>query len=187
MTASMDVHQNSEIKGSLPEKNGGIEQDARSEMDIGKVEDITSSSQLDEAEIFLRENGYDWATADALLQDESTVKKLVRKVDLMILPLLCGTFCLQYIDKQAMSYGAVFDLFKKAHISSDQYSWLGSLFYFGKILLSSQVPSTRTYYRPRLSLLGISSKLYRTTLQDRKIHLVYRVRTFYDFFFSICS
>lgn len=127
----MDVQQKDEIKSPLPEKTGDIEHDTRSEIDIGKVEDITSTSQLDEAEIFLRENGYDWVTADALLQDESTVKKLVRKVDMMVLPLLCGTFCLQYIDKQAMSYGAVFDLFKKANISSDQYSWLGSLFYFG--------------------------------------------------------
>lgn len=137
----MDVHRKDEIKSHLPEKNGDIENDARSEIDIGKVEDITSSSQLDEAEIFLRENGYDWATADALLQDESTVKKLVRKVDMMILPLLCGTFCLQYIDKQAMSYGAVFDLFKKAHITSDQYSWLGSLFYFGKKSFALPIPS----------------------------------------------
>lgn len=31
---------------------------------------------------------------------------------------------LQYIDKQSLSYAAVFDLFDSTNIDSDQYSWL---------------------------------------------------------------
>lgn len=33
--------------------------------------------------------------------------------------------------KQALSYSAVFDLFDNANITSNQYSWLTSIFYFG--------------------------------------------------------
>ncbi|CAG8979554.1 hypothetical protein HYALB_00012763 [Hymenoscyphus albidus] len=131
MNGTIDVCEEDERRFSKPGINIDIGPDSRSELEVGKVEDITSSSQLDQAEIFLRENGYNWATADALLRDGQTVKKLIRKVDMVILPLLCGTYCLQYIDKQALSYGAVFDLFKAANVTSDQYSWLGSLFYFG--------------------------------------------------------
>ncbi|CAG8957882.1 hypothetical protein HYFRA_00000222, partial [Hymenoscyphus fraxineus] len=132
MNGTIDVCEEDEKMFSKPGSNRDIGHDSRSELEVGKVEDITSNSQLDQAEIFLRENGYNWATADALLRDAHTVKKLIRKVDMMILPLLCGTYCLQYIDKQALSYGAVFDLFNAANVTSDQYSWLGSLFYFGE-------------------------------------------------------
>ncbi|KAK5958780.1 hypothetical protein OHC33_000623 [Knufia fluminis] len=44
--------------------------------------------------------------------------------------LLCGTYFLQYIDKQALSYAAVFDLFTDTGTTSGQYSWLASIFYF---------------------------------------------------------
>ncbi|ODM24391.1 hypothetical protein SI65_01981 [Aspergillus cristatus] len=49
--------------------------------------------------------------------EEGQSKKLRRRIDLILLPLLCGT--------------AVFDLFDNVNITSDQYSWLTSLFYFG--------------------------------------------------------
>ncbi|KAF2194346.1 MFS allantoate transporter [Zopfia rhizophila CBS 207.26] len=87
--------------------------------------------QLDEAEIFLREHGYDWHRVEALMQDEAKMKKLIRRVDMIILPLLCGTYMLQYIDKTTMSYGAVFDLMEETGITGDEYSWTASLFYFG--------------------------------------------------------
>ncbi|KKY21936.1 putative allantoate permease [Phaeomoniella chlamydospora] len=71
----------------------------------GEVEE-----DLDEAEIFLRANNVSHGYLQELLQDEEKNKKIVRKVDFMLMPLLCGTYFLQYIDKQALSYGAVFDL-----------------------------------------------------------------------------
>ncbi|KAK1462972.1 allantoate permease [Colletotrichum cuscutae] len=45
-----------------------------------------------------------------------------------------GTYLLQYIDKQALSYGAVFDLFETTNTSQSQYSWLASIFYFAYLL-----------------------------------------------------
>jgi hypothetical protein len=111
-----------------------VESNTFDDVTKGEIQDI---SVLDEAEAFLRDNGYDWAHVHALLQDESTTKRILRKIDWTIMPLLCGTFMLQYIDKSALAYSAVFDLFTNAHISGDQYSWLGSLFYFGMTLLFS--------------------------------------------------
>lgn len=43
----------------------------------------------------------------------------------------CGTYLLQYIDKQSLSYAAVFDLFTSTNTNQTQYSWLVSIFYFG--------------------------------------------------------
>ncbi|CAK3925552.1 related to allantoate permease [Lecanosticta acicola] len=87
--------------------------------------------ELDQAEIFLRTHNISHDDLDVLLADSEGMRKLVRKVDFMLMPLLCGTYLLQYIDKQSLTYAAVFDLFASTGTDSKQYSWLVSLFYFG--------------------------------------------------------
>ena len=90
----------------------------------GEVQD------LDEANLYLRQHNITPEYTAELLEDPIANKKVSRKVDMLLLPLLCGTFFLQYIDKQAISYSAVFDLFETTGITGDQYSWLASIFYF---------------------------------------------------------
>lgn len=94
----------------------------------GQVED------LDEANIFLRQHNITTEYIAELLDDEAANKRVSRKVDLRLLPLLCGTYFLQFIDKQAISYSAVFDLFETTGITGAQYSWLGSIFYFAYLV-----------------------------------------------------
>jgi hypothetical protein len=89
---------------------------------------------LDETEVFLREHNFSNGYLEELLSDKAKQRKLVRKIDLMVLPLLAVTYVLQYIDKQAMSYAAVFDLFTSTGISSDQYSWFASIFYLAYLV-----------------------------------------------------
>ncbi|GES65271.1 MFS allantoate transporter [Aspergillus terreus] len=115
------------LKPSISEKAKEAPPEAVSKDDVetGQIE------SLDEAELFLQEHGITNTQLQEMLSDPEKSKKLRRRVDRILLPLLCGTYCLQYIDKQALSYSAVFDLFSDANISSDQYSWLASLFYFG--------------------------------------------------------
>ncbi|KAL1626385.1 hypothetical protein SLS56_006883 [Neofusicoccum ribis] len=87
--------------------------------------------ELDQAEVFLRESGYDWAQVEAILNDKTKMRALTRKVDTWLLPLLMGTYVLQYIDKSTTSYAAVFDLLTETNMTGDEYSWTASLFYFG--------------------------------------------------------
>ncbi|ORY66106.1 major facilitator superfamily transporter [Pseudomassariella vexata] len=89
---------------------------------------------LDAAEVFLRENNFSSEYVQELLSDEAGNKRLVRRVDLILLPLLCVTFLLQYIDKQALSYAAVFDLFTDANITQDQYALFPSMFYIAYLV-----------------------------------------------------
>ncbi|RSM16814.1 hypothetical protein CDV31_004424 [Fusarium ambrosium] len=91
-------------------------------------------SDLDEAEIFLRDHGIAHSRLHELMSDENALKKLRRKVDWTLMPLLCGTYLLQYIDKQALGYSAVFDLFTSTGMTSDQYSWMASIFYFAYLV-----------------------------------------------------
>lgn len=131
--------------------------------------EVINPSTVDEGEIFLQENGYNWLQVEALLNDPAKLKKLTRKIDWILMPLMCGTYCLQFIDKQTMSYGAVFDLISNAHLVGDQYSWMGSIFYLG--MLDFQTPEMVHLTRdPRLPILDISIKLSSTKVQYRNLH-----------------
>lgn len=56
-------------------------------------------TSLDETELFLQKNGVSHALLQEMLGDETRFKKLRRRIDYVLLPLLCGTYVLQYIDK----------------------------------------------------------------------------------------
>ncbi|KAM5385482.1 hypothetical protein ACJZ2D_000681 [Fusarium nematophilum] len=90
--------------------------------------------KLDATEVYLREHDISQEYLDQLLTDDAKQRRLVHKVDLILLPLLAGTYVLQYIDKQAMSYAAVFDLFTSTSITQKQYSWFASIFYLAYLV-----------------------------------------------------
>lgn len=49
----------------------------------------------DKAELFLHEHGFSHAYLTERLQDDEAMKKLRRRVDWTLMPLLCGTYMLQ--------------------------------------------------------------------------------------------
>ena len=61
-------------------------------------------------------------------------KRLLRKIDLAILPILLFTYCLQSLDKTALSYASVFGILKEAHLVGEDYSWLGSIVYVAQLV-----------------------------------------------------
>lgn len=89
---------------------------------------VIDIANLDEASRFIHENNVSDARMTELAQDTAGLRRLRTRTDLLLLPLLCGTYFLQFIDKQAMGYGAVFDLFKDTGTTINEYSWLVSVF-----------------------------------------------------------
>jgi hypothetical protein len=61
--------------------------------------------------------------------------KVLRKIDLVLLPILLTVYALQSLDKTALSYASVFDLIEDAHLVGDQYSWLGSIVYLAQLVM----------------------------------------------------
>lgn len=59
---------------------------------------------------------------------------MVRKIDRHILPIMCLVFFCQYLDKQVLSYTAVFGLKTDLNLKGNQYSWLTSGFYLAQVL-----------------------------------------------------
>ncbi|EZF32340.1 transporter [Trichophyton mentagrophytes] len=63
--------------------------------------------------------------------DPKDARKLLWKIDLMILPYLAVCYAFFYIDKTTLSYAAIFGIREDLNLKGTQYSWLSSLFYFG--------------------------------------------------------
>lgn len=62
---------------------------------------------------------------------------VLRKIDVLILPILLSVYFLQSLDKTTLSYASVFGLIQDANLDpdSDQYSWLGSIVYFAQLVM----------------------------------------------------
>ncbi|KAJ5494944.1 MFS allantoate transporter [Penicillium diatomitis] len=85
-------------------------------------------------------NATDGDTAMALFNDPDELheevdpeeaRKLLRKIDLMILPYLAVCYAFFYIDKTTLSYAAIFGVRDNLKLHGTQYNWLSSIFYFG--------------------------------------------------------
>jgi hypothetical protein len=58
--------------------------------------------------------------------DPAEEKKLIRKVDFRILPLIAVNYAFFYIDKTTLSYAAIFGIRDDLNLHGTQYNWLSS-------------------------------------------------------------
>lgn len=63
-------------------------------------------------------------------------KRLLRKVDWFLLPIMAFTAFLQFLDKVSLNFAAGYGMTKELHLVGDQYSWTASIFYFGYLAFS---------------------------------------------------
>ncbi|RMZ30757.1 hypothetical protein D0859_05156 [Hortaea werneckii] len=87
---------------------------------IGEVRDVKNA---DAALDFLRSEGN---VRPMMPEDE---KKLLRKIDWMVMPLMWCCYCLQYLDKTLINYANVMGLQEDANITENQFSYLALIFY----------------------------------------------------------
>ena len=74
------------------------------------------------------------AIGDGMTKAEE--KKLLRKIDRWLLPLLMLSYMLQFLDKQTLNFASVMGLVDDLHFHGSQYAWSGSIFYFGYLAFS---------------------------------------------------
>lgn len=72
--------------------------------------------------------------------DVAESKKVLRKLDRRIVPILFFIYLLQYLDKNGINYASVYGLQKGTNLHGQNYNWLGSIFYFGTFTISSSCP-----------------------------------------------
>ncbi|KAB8210750.1 major facilitator superfamily domain-containing protein [Aspergillus parasiticus] len=71
--------------------------------------------------------------------DPDEERKVVWKLDCVIMPLMALVYFFQYLDKQAINQAAIFGLRSDLHLTGGQFSWAVSLFYLGQ--LCSEYPA----------------------------------------------
>ena len=95
---------------------------------------VESLKDADEALFFLENHPRSLEIAEAgsaILDDPAQLKRLVRKIDLTIAPLLAAVYFLQFLDKTTLSYAAVMGIRTDTHLKGQDYSDLSMLFYIG--------------------------------------------------------
>jgi hypothetical protein len=88
---------------------------------------------------------------NTIVEDPVQLRRLVRKIDLTIAPLLASVYFLQYLDKTTLSYAAVMGIRKDTHLIGQDYSDLSMLFYIG--FLAAEFPTQ--YLGQHISRLGL--------------------------------
>ncbi|SCU82222.1 LAME_0C00210g1_1 [Lachancea meyersii CBS 8951] len=58
-------------------------------------------------------------------------RRLVRKIDLCMFPLMSLVYAIQFMDKTTIGTAAIMGLITDLKMTGDDYSWAGSAFYFG--------------------------------------------------------
>ncbi|KAF7589912.1 hypothetical protein BBP40_003530 [Aspergillus hancockii] len=85
--------------------------------------------------------------------DAATNARLLKVIDRNLLPLLCLIYGLNFLDKTTLSYASVMGLQTDLSLKGTEYQWLGSIFYFGYIIV--EYPSS--YLMQRFPLAKYSS------------------------------
>ncbi|KKY24550.1 putative allantoate permease [Phaeomoniella chlamydospora] len=88
--------------------------------------------------------------ADPITPEEA--RKVLWKVDLIMIPLITITVVLAAVDKVIISNAAIYGMKEDTHLVGNEYSWVGSIFYFGYLafeypaaILIQRLPMAKFY------------------------------------------
>lgn len=117
-----DSELSSKMSTTSKEKDiGAVTSPAVSDVEVGEIKDVKNA---DAALDFLRHE--EGGVREMTLEDE---RRLRRKIDWMIVPLMWCCYCLQYLDKTLINYANVMGLEDDTGMSKDQFSNLALIFY----------------------------------------------------------
>ncbi|KAI0161165.1 MFS general substrate transporter [Hypoxylon sp. FL1284] len=125
------------------------------------VEAVTATRDAEAVELDIKDEAGDLA-ARALKSstvDEEAARQVRRKIDLRILPFLCITYALQFIDKASLGYSSVYGIITDNKLQGQDYSWASSIFYFGYLV--AEYPGIAVIQRfPVAKFLGVNIALW---------------------------
>lgn len=101
--------------------------------------------------------------ADESPLDDAAARRLLRKIDLCLLPVMCLLYCFQYMDKLSNSYASIMGMREQLHMEGDMYLWTGSAFYLG--YLAFEFPASYLLQRfPVAKTVGVFIVLWGVVL-----------------------
>ncbi|PWZ02040.1 MFS general substrate transporter [Testicularia cyperi] len=70
-------------------------------------------------------------SADAASVTDEELKRVLRKIDIVLMPLMSVAVLLQFLDKTSLNYANLLGIKSDTNLRGQEYSWLGSFFYVG--------------------------------------------------------
>ncbi|KAB2107346.1 hypothetical protein AG0111_0g4053 [Alternaria gaisen] len=111
------------------------------DIDKNHVENVETTESIHKPSNAANGKGKDKAAAllasnERIVVTSAENKRVLKKIDLVILPILLSVYFLQSLDKTTLSYASVFGLIEDANLdpNSQQYSWLGSIVYIAQLV-----------------------------------------------------
>lgn len=105
---------------------------SNSPADLGEANlDLSGRRDVDVAAKFLA--SLDPAIVAQPVTPEET-RRLLWKIDLILIPLISATIILAAVDKVIISNAAIYGMRQDTHLKANEYSWVGSIFYFGYLI-----------------------------------------------------
>lgn len=104
--------------------------------------DGRDSDQITATSRDLDENYEFFKVRDEVDATPEEIKRVVRKIDYHVVPILFVIYFLQYIDKNAINYGNVYGLKEGTNLHGQDFSWLGRC-RFWRVWLTSELTWSR--------------------------------------------
>ncbi|GME41877.1 unnamed protein product [Neofusicoccum parvum] len=91
--------------------------------------------------------------------DPEEERKVLKKLDRVVLPLMALVYFFQFLDKHSINFAAVFGLSEDLSLSGGEFSWVISLYYFGQFC--SEYPAAYLMSRLRITrFVGVTIILW---------------------------
>ncbi|KAG8162776.1 hypothetical protein KVR01_007254 [Diaporthe batatas] len=109
--------------------------------EVGKTASVSGENGVESSSDESLDESYQvFKATEDLRVDPAEAKRVLRKIDLRVVPVLFFTYMLQYLDKNSLNFASVYGLKQGTNLHGQDYSWLGSIFYFGYLV--AQFPSS---------------------------------------------
>lgn len=99
--------------------------------DVVAATEILHTGDADVALKFVEATG---PAGEDFVLDKALKRRVLFKIDRLLLPIMAVTEMLQFLDKTTLSYAAIFGIRQDTNLHGTDYSWLSSVFYFGYLL-----------------------------------------------------
>ena len=108
--------------------------------ELGRLDQMMDAMVKEEVE-YTEDKTVKLSTRLPVVEISPAEKRLVRKIDRTIFPLMCSVGFLQFMDKSTLTYGAVIGMMTDVKLQGNEYSLLTTVFYMG--YLAMQVNTKR--------------------------------------------
>ncbi|RBQ75464.1 hypothetical protein FVER14953_12991 [Fusarium verticillioides] len=83
-------------------------------------------------------------------------RRILRKADLHLLPIMAFAYLFQFLDKTALSYTAILGLREDLHLKGEEYGWASAIYYFGYLVATYPIAGVLLVRYPIAKVIAIT-------------------------------